>query len=85
MERAQVVLFIIYASLWTYFRILLNIVMLHSVWTQFDLLPKWAMQWQPNEGVWLAPWMRYQIFVPLFALLCLNLFWYYLIWRIAYR
>ncbi len=29
--------------------------------------------------------MRYQIFAPLLALQGLNLFWYFFIWRIAYR
>ncbi len=30
-------------------------------------------------------WMKYQVFVPLLALQGLNLFWYFLIWRLAYR
>ena len=30
-------------------------------------------------------WMQYQVFVPILALQFLNLFWYVLIWRIAYR
>lgn len=29
--------------------------------------------------------MKYQIFMPLFLLQVLNLFWYYLIWRVAIR
>ncbi len=29
--------------------------------------------------------MKYQVFVPLLALQGLNLFWYFLIWRLAYR
>lgn len=43
------------------------------------------MQWAPETGAWLVWWMRYQIFAPLFLLQLLNLFWYFLIWRIAYR
>ena len=30
-------------------------------------------------------WMQYQVFLPILALQCLQLFWYYLIWRVAYR
>jgi acyl-CoA-dependent ceramide synthase len=44
-----------------------------------------TMQWAPEKGVWLAWWIRYQIFIPLLLLLCLNIFWYFLILRIAYR
>lgn len=29
--------------------------------------------------------MKYQVFTPLFLLLLLNLFWYYLMWRIMIR
>ena len=35
--------------------------------------------------MWLVWWMKYQIFVPILLLQFLNLFWYYLIWRLAYR
>lgn len=30
-------------------------------------------------------WMKYQVFAPLALLQALNLFWYFLIWRIAAR
>lgn len=43
------------------------------------------MQWSPPDGVWLVWWMKYQIVFPLFALQLLNLFWYYLIWRVVIR
>lgn len=43
------------------------------------------MQWAPETGAWLVWWMKYQIFTPLFLLLLLNIFWYFLVWRIAYR
>jgi acyl-CoA-dependent ceramide synthase len=42
-------------------------------------------QWSPKDGVWLAGWMKYQMFWPLLVLLGLNLFWYFLILRIAKR
>jgi acyl-CoA-dependent ceramide synthase len=33
----------------------------------------------------MAPWMRWQMFTPLGLLLCLNLFWTYLIFRVIKR
>jgi very-long-chain ceramide synthase len=33
----------------------------------------------------MAGWMKWQIFVPILLLQCLNLFWYFLIWRIFWR
>jgi hypothetical protein len=43
------------------------------------------MQWDPASGAWLAPWMKYQVFTPILLLLGMNLFWYFLILRIAKR
>jgi len=63
----------------------LNIVILYSVWTQFELIPESARFFHPSDGVWMVWWMKYQIFIPIFALQLINLFWYYLILRIAYR
>lgn len=48
-------------------------------------LSETAKRWSPEDGVWLAPWMRYQIFIPLLLLKFLNIFWYFLICRIAVR
>jgi very-long-chain ceramide synthase len=75
--------------------------MLWSVWTEFDLIPyvqvssrnpitqvtysEHAKQWNPAEGVWFPYWMKYQVFAPLLALQIMNLFWYFLIWRILLR
>ena len=44
-----------------------------------------AKVFRPLDGVWLAPWIKLQIFIPIFLLQCLNLFWYYLILRILFR
>jgi len=83
--RAKLVAFIIFLCVWTYFRHYLNIVMLWSVWHEFDLVPEANRVWKPETGAWLAGWMQNQIFIPLLLLQILNLFWYYFILRIALR
>ncbi|KIM68795.1 hypothetical protein SCLCIDRAFT_13535 [Scleroderma citrinum Foug A] len=84
-ERSKTVSFLLFLVSWTYFRHYLNIRILWSVWTEFDLVPETARIWAPETGAWLVYWMKYQIFMPLFLLQVLNLFWYYLIWRVAIR
>jgi len=84
-EIAKTVVFSCLIVVWTYFRIYLSLKILWSVWFEFELIPAESMQWAPQTGAWLAPWMRYQVFTPLFLLQLLNLFWYFLILRIAFR
>jgi len=84
-DLPKVISFVILLFGWTYFRHFLNWWIMWSVWTEFDLIPATSNQWLPESGAWLAPWMRYQIFIPILLLQFLNLFWYFLIWRIAYR
>jgi acyl-CoA-dependent ceramide synthase len=50
-----------------------------------SLLRNIVERWAPEQGQWLTGWMKYQIFIPLFLLLLLNLFWTFLIFRVAYR
>ncbi|KAF7355398.1 TLC domain-containing protein [Mycena sanguinolenta] len=85
MENAKVVSFAVFVVLWTYFRHYLNLVILHSVWTEFDLAPLTARDWIWSAGTYLRPWMRHQIFLALALLQIINLFWYFLIMRILYR
>jgi len=84
-ERAKAVSFVFFVGVWTYFRHYLNLVMLWSVWTEFDLMPETSRRWFPADGVWMVWWMKYQIFAPILLLQCLNLYWYFLILRILYR
>lgn len=85
LERTKIVTFAVFAVIWTYFRHWLNIVILYSVWFHFDLMPETSKFWSPPDGIWMVWWMRYQIFVPILLLHFLNMFWYYLIIRIAVR
>ncbi|KAH9943466.1 longevity assurance proteins LAG1 LAC1 [Epithele typhae] len=85
MERAKAVSFVIFFGIWSYFRHWLNWTMLYSIWFEFDLIPEASKQWLPESGAWMAPWMRYQMFLPLLLLQGLCLFWYVLICRVAVR
>ena len=49
------------------------------------MVPEFAKRWSPSNEVYLTGWMRWQIFAPIMLLQILNLFWYFLIWRIVYR
>ncbi|KAG9006037.1 hypothetical protein FRB94_001018 [Tulasnella sp. JGI-2019a] len=85
LEMAANIVFAMLVFVWTYMRHYLNLYFLYSVYYDFDLIPLWAQRWSPREGVWMAGWMRWQIFTPLFLLQLVNLFWYFLILRIGYR
>jgi len=85
LDKTKAFTFVIFFFAWTYFRLWLNIRILWSVWTEFELIPASARCFRPLDGVWMADWVKYQMFIPLLLLLCLNFFWYLLICRILYR
>ncbi|KAM6495801.1 TLC domain containing protein [Amanita muscaria] len=84
-DIAKLYAFAFFMCVWTYFRHYLNLRILWSVWSEFRLIPEHTKQWKINDGVWLPQWMRYQVFAPLVLLQLLNLFWFYLMWRILLR
>jgi len=78
--------FVFFVGVWSYARHYLNLRILWSVWTEFELIPAHERQeldfWNNKFMTW---WMQYQIFAPILLLQFLNLFWYFLIWRILFR
>ncbi|KAG0142312.1 hypothetical protein CROQUDRAFT_662675 [Cronartium quercuum f. sp. fusiforme G11] len=78
--------FAIFLCIWTYFRHYQNLRILYSVYYEFDTeVPLEARRWVPKDEVYLVGWMKWQIFGPIMMLQFLNLFWYFLIWRIVFR
>ncbi|KAG8703929.1 hypothetical protein FRC08_002558 [Ceratobasidium sp. 394] len=58
---------------------------MYSVWFEFDLIPEKYMTLDPSIHAYMPWWLKYQIFLPIFLLQLVNLFWYFLIWRILVR
>ena len=68
-----------------YARHYLNFKILYSHWFEFDLISDDMRGWYPAQGLWMVWWMKHQMFFALLGLQFLNIFWYYLIWRILLR
>ncbi|KAJ7334016.1 TLC domain-containing protein [Mycena albidolilacea] len=85
LERAKVVSFAVFVVGWTYFRHYISICILWSLQYEFHLVPQEAQIFAPRLGLYMAPWIRDQMFYALSLLQALNLFWYYLILRILVR
>ncbi|KAJ7065021.1 longevity assurance proteins LAG1/LAC1 [Mycena amicta] len=85
LDRAKIVSLAIFAYVWTYFRHYLNIIILWSVYFEYNLVPSGARRWSLADGTYLPWWMKYFILVPLAVLQLLNLFWYALVLRILVR
>ncbi|KAI8447293.1 TLC domain-containing protein [Phakopsora pachyrhizi] len=85
-QRTSEFSFAIFLCVWTYFRHWQNLRILYSVYYEYDeYLPKFARRWAIEDEVYLTDWMKWQIFGPIMLLQFLNLFWYFLIWRIVFR
>ncbi|GAA5829344.1 hypothetical protein JCM11251_005014 [Rhodosporidiobolus azoricus] len=94
-QRISELTFVIFIGVWHYMRHYLNILILYSILTEFDLIPAYAGSWNAEqEGWWILngfgtgkipAWMKWQIFAPLLALQVLNIVWSALIWGVLYR
>ncbi|KAF8600155.1 longevity assurance proteins LAG1/LAC1 [Ceratobasidium sp. AG-I] len=85
MNKTKVIAFGWFIIVWSYTRHWLNFVILYSVWFEFDLIPETNRQLDPSKGLFMPWWAKYQIWLPIFLLQLVNLFWYFLIWRILIR
>ncbi|KAJ7779508.1 TLC domain-containing protein [Mycena maculata] len=84
-ERGKVVSLAVFFVVWTYFRHYISLRILHSLQAEFRLVPAHAQVFAPRKGLYMAPWMRDQMFYSLCVLQALNVFWYWLIVRIIVR
>ncbi|KAL9712880.1 sphingosine N-acyltransferase lag1 [Leucoagaricus gongylophorus] len=84
-DQAKMYAFGSFVGVWAYFRHYLNLVILWSVWNEYDLIPETSKRWVWSEGTYLVWWMKYQVFAPLLLLQFLNIFWFALMLRILYR
>ncbi|KAG8814663.1 hypothetical protein FRC19_001591, partial [Serendipita sp. 401] len=55
MKRTKTVAFAWFACVWTYTRHYLNIILLYSVWTEWDLIPSQNKVWEPKHDLWMPP------------------------------
>ncbi|GAA5892554.1 hypothetical protein JCM8208_005849 [Rhodotorula glutinis] len=95
LQRTSEASFVFFLVIWTYMRHYLNLRILWSVWTEFDLIPERYRSWTTEGNAWwlweglgtgaVPKWMRLQIFAPILALQLVNAFWTYLILRILVR
>ncbi|GAA5882414.1 hypothetical protein JCM1840_000409 [Sporobolomyces johnsonii] len=98
LQHTSEVSFVFFLCVWHYMRHYLNLLILSSVWNEYDLIPapyrSWTSDPLGHKGWWLfygfgtgsiPRWMKYQIFAPILALQLVNTFWSYLIWRILFR
>lgn len=75
--------FVVFIFVWFYTRIYLSIVILWSVVTEFELVGPWYLNWETEHyKCWIS---QYVCFGLLAAILLLNIYWSFLILRIAYR
>ncbi|WFD43558.1 sphingosine N-acyltransferase [Malassezia psittaci] len=85
MDTATAIVYSAFMVVWTYFRIYLSARTLYSVYNDYHKIPAYARTFYPSRGHWLVWWMQCHVFAPLLLLLLLNIFWYYLMWRIFFR
>ncbi|KAF8605523.1 longevity assurance proteins LAG1/LAC1 [Ceratobasidium sp. AG-I] len=85
MNKTKIIAFGWFTIVWSYTRHWLNFTILYSVWFEFDLIPEQHRRMDPSAGLFMAWWVKYQIWLPIFLLQLVNLFWYFLIWRILIR
>lgn len=75
--------FIMFMGIWIYSRHYLNIKVLYSVLTEFSTVGDFTLNWETEQyKCWIS---QYITFGLLFALQLVNIYWLFLIFRIAWR
>ncbi|KAG8725171.1 hypothetical protein FRC09_006794 [Ceratobasidium sp. 395] len=69
----------------SYTRHWLNLMVLYSVWFEFDLIPEMFMKLDTQKHAYMPRWAKHWVFLPIFILQLIQLFWYFLILRILIR
>lgn len=75
--------FALFIGIWFYTRHYLSLIILYSVLTEFKTVGPWILIW--NEGYYKCWISQYVCFGLLAAIQVLNLYWFFLILRIAVR
>ncbi|TFK23241.1 longevity assurance proteins LAG1/LAC1 [Coprinopsis marcescibilis] len=83
--RAKVVAFVVFMGVWTYFRHYINLRIIWSVVFEPALAPKSARRLAISEGLFLPQYLELAIAASLSLLQILNVFWYYLMWKILIK
>jgi len=75
--------FFVFMCAWGYLRHFINLKILYSVLTEFTTVGPYELNWETQQyKCWLAQYIAFSL---LAALQAVNLFWWFLICRIAYR
>lgn len=75
--------FFVFMCVWGYLRHYVNLRVLYSVLTEFKTVGPYELNWETQQyKCWIA---QYITFALLASLQAVNLFWWFLICRIAYR
>ncbi|ODQ64498.1 longevity assurance proteins LAG1/LAC1 [Nadsonia fulvescens var. elongata DSM 6958] len=75
--------FVVFIGTWIYFRHYLNIKILYSILTEFETVGDFVLNWEAQQyKCWIS---QYISFCLLGSLQLVNLYWLFLILRIAYR
>ncbi|PVH97763.1 acyl-CoA-dependent ceramide synthase [Periconia macrospinosa] len=75
--------FFVFMCMWAYLRHFVNLKILYSVLTEFKTVGPYELNWETQQyKCWIAQVITFSL---LAALQAVNLFWFFLICRIAYR
>lgn len=75
--------FFVFILVWTYLRHFINLRILYSILTEFSTVGPYTLDWDTQQyKCWISQIITFALLASLQAV---NLFWLFLIFRIAYR